>query len=84
MSGLYNFVSEFQTVPGMYVTLQEALPRILRRTVDCGLYLQEYFDVGFMGTSCASYLLHALNSYRSWLSSSFMVRDIEEIENVRG
>ncbi|THH30684.1 hypothetical protein EUX98_g3493 [Antrodiella citrinella] len=49
MSEVYHFVDEFQTTPVMFMTLQFIMTRILKQTIDCGIFLQEYFEIGFAG-----------------------------------
>ena len=49
MAQLYHFVDEFQTNPGMHMTLKNVMVRILKQTVNCGLFLQEFLEIGFTG-----------------------------------
>ncbi|TCD69881.1 hypothetical protein EIP91_005958 [Steccherinum ochraceum] len=47
IAGVYHFVDEYQTQPSMYMTLQHTMKRILKQTINCVLFLQEYFEIGF-------------------------------------
>jgi hypothetical protein len=52
MENAYSFVDDCQSFPNKIKSWEKVIKAILRQTLECALFIQEYTQQGFASKSC--------------------------------